>query len=99
MAWKLAIRKVCPIHRMSKSKDHDQSSSHRLSAFCLPKKSTLKHNQTSWKEFINGVQKSETEFPIQDGRLQPQLDICHFHVEALMDTADFDLLNNFVELF
>ena len=64
VAWKVVIGQVRPLYNLKvrKSKDDDQSSSHRPSALCLREK---EHKQTSWKEFIarniNGVLKSEID--------------------------------------
>ena len=47
VAWKLAIGQVCPLYKQKfrKSNDDDQSSSHRLSALCLCKKSTIRRHR------------------------------------------------------
>ena len=44
VAKNLDIGKVCPLlqQKARKVKDYDQSSSHRLSAFCFRKKSTIR---------------------------------------------------------
>ena len=46
VAWKLAIDQVCPLYKqmVRKSNDEDQSSSRRLSALCLCKKSTIRRH-------------------------------------------------------
>ena len=47
VAWKLAIGQVCPLYKQKVKKsndDDDQSSSHRLSALCLCKMSTIRRH-------------------------------------------------------
>ena len=52
-----AIGKVCPLLRQKarKVKDYDQSSSHRLSPFCIRKKSTIRlHGRNLLQELSIG---------------------------------------------
>ena len=65
VAWKLAIGQVCPLYKQKVRKsndDDDQSSSHRLSALCLCKKSTIRrHGRNLLQEKEMGSLKSEIE--------------------------------------
>ena len=75
VAWKLAIGQVCPLYKQKvrKSNDDDQSSSHRLSALCLCKKSTIRHHgRNLLQEIEMGSLNQKLKFCIQDGRCQPQ---------------------------
>ena len=57
VVWKLAIGQVCPLYKQKvrKSNDDDQSSSHRLSALCLCKKSTTsRHGRNLLQEIQMG---------------------------------------------
>ena len=57
VAWKVAIGQVCPLHnqKVRKSNDDDQTSSHRLSALCLCKKSTIRlHGRNLLQEISLG---------------------------------------------
>ena len=104
MARKPTTSQECPLHlqRVRKSKDADQSSSHRLSAFCLRNKITIRlHGRNLWQAISMGSKRQKLNFCIQDGRCQPKylLEIRHFRVEAIMDTTDINQLNNFIKAF
>ena len=64
VAWRLAFGQVFPLHRQKvrESKDDDQSSSYKLSAFCLRKKSTNRVHGGNLLQEIPMGPKSEIEF-------------------------------------
>ena len=89
-----------PLTEVRKSKDDDQSMSHRLSAFCLHKNSIIRlHGRKLLQEISMGAENQKYNLCIQNGCCQPQYlpDIRHFHDEATLDTTDDDKLNNLVK--
>ena len=94
VAWKVAIGQVCPLHnqKVRNSNDDDQSSSHRPSALCLREKSTIRlHGRNLLQEISMRSKNQKFNFCIQDIR--------NFLAEAILDTADLDYLNKFVNTY